>query len=86
MARAAARSRTSAFRHMTLLLSRGRALTDDFRQFKLSTALHRTRFVCLGIPLATYLRFWGFRSGHAPHRTAQLPTGPPTARARERCS
>ena len=35
------------------LLSRGRALTDDFHQHQHSAAEHRTRSVCLGIPLAT---------------------------------
>jgi len=53
VARSAARSRTSAFQRMTLLLSRGRALTDDFRSLQLPTAEHRTRFVCLGAATCT---------------------------------
>jgi hypothetical protein len=38
---------------MTLLLSRGRVLSDDFRLLQLPTAEHRARPVCLGAPLAT---------------------------------
>jgi len=41
------------FQRMTLLLSRGRALTDDFRSPQLPTAEHRTRFVFLGAATCT---------------------------------
>ena len=90
MARSAARSRTSAFQRMTLLLSRGRALTDDFRSLQLPTAEHRTRFVCLGAATCTlpvgmslpYLRVtlvvtYRVTLLRFPHARSHVAVGPP---------